>query len=194
MRQRHICVDTGLFVSLYVWLITKYFWLDDERKKRLQAKVMVLYGKPPDLLTDLDWDAVIAWFLKHLAHETCKVSIEEPRADLWQITIELPHHRWSRSMTRARLVYEGYAYWVNARKVRSAGWKCYVYDPKKGWTRLIVRPRALSLRVVKAKTVAQRAKSRTNGPVARHSHTYRGIQLREKTLATSTAIAQFGPT
>lgn len=185
MPRRHLSVEVGLFLSLYLSIL-RLVWSETVDKKeiiRRKALLLVQHGRQPThyaysvrQLTELK-----KWLIRHMRDPCAYVSIEEPRPDFFQITVEVAVN----TQIKPRLVLDGYVYEIGLRHLRKS-WKCYLYSiSAKSWMRVRVRKQGLGLRVVNAKQVPRRSSVL---PVAMHTYRYPALTKAESTLTSAEAV------
>ncbi len=90
MRRQHLSVETGLFLRLCLTILQLATWLSTEKILRLQATVLLRFGKQPEhyQYSAGELKKLRTWIAEQLTNPTSSVGIEQPRNNYFQITLE----------------------------------------------------------------------------------------------------------
>jgi hypothetical protein len=92
MQRRHLLVEVGLFLSLYLNLLhfTRWRRLDPKEKIRRKTEILLRRGKQPEhyAYSTLQLTELKNWFVNKLSDERCQIGIEQPRDSYYHITLE----------------------------------------------------------------------------------------------------------
>jgi hypothetical protein len=90
MRARHLSIEAGWLLILYITVIKLFFWLNQEKIRRLQAGLLVTLGDTPEqyVYSRTELTELRTWIKERINEPGWLLTLLEPRHNYFQITLE----------------------------------------------------------------------------------------------------------